>query len=43
MANAAMYNADCKYKYINPYRNEYYDYLNNKPIKPGHMQYLYAA
>lgn len=43
MANAAMYNQDCKYKYINPYRTRYYDYLNEEWIEPGSMKYLYAA
>jgi hypothetical protein len=43
MANEAMYNQDCKHKYIGPYRTRYYDYLNEEWVDPGSMKYLYAA
>jgi hypothetical protein len=43
MANEAFYNGDASYKYINPARDGYWDYLNKKPIAPGEGPYLYAA
>ena len=43
MANEAFYNSDAKYKYINPARNGYYDYLNGQNIAPGAGPFLYAA
>lgn len=43
LANEAFYNGDSKYKYINPARNGYHDYLYDKEIAPGAGPYLYAA
>lgn len=43
MANEAFYNGDATYKYIDPARDGYYDYLYDKVIKPGEGPYLYAA
>lgn len=42
IANEAFYNGDADYKYIRPFREGYYDHLNNKPIAPGSAPYLYA-
>ena len=43
MANEAFYNGDAVYKYTDPAREGYYDYLNGKIINPGEGPYLYAA
>ena len=43
MANEAFYNADAKYKYIEPAVSGYHDYLNNEWVDAGKAPYLYAA
>ena len=43
LANETFYNEDSIYKYIDPYRNGYQDHLNDKWIKPGTGERLYAA
>lgn len=43
MANEAFYNADAKYKYIDPAQKGYFDGLHNEPIPAGAAPFLYAA
>ena len=43
VANETFYNEDAFYKYIDTFRNGYFDHLHNVPIEAGTGERLYAA